>query len=64
MKDILMEKTLQLQDQIEYLTKEIEKNCLGNKAAGARARKQIKLIQLALKEIRKLSLDMNKEQKQ
>ena len=63
MKVLLMEKTLQLQDQIDSLTKEIEKNCSGNKAAGARARKQIKLIQLALKEIRKLSLDINKEEK-
>ena len=60
MKDTLMEKTLQLQDQVDSLTKEIEKNCSGNKAAGARARKQIKLIQLALKEIRKLSLDISK----
>lgn len=61
MNDTLMEKTLQLQEQIDSLTKEIEKNSSGNKAAGARARKQIKAIQLALKEIRKLSLKVGKE---
>lgn len=63
METLLMEKTLQLQEKIKLLTQHVEKNCLGNKSAGARARKQIKEIQSDLKQIRKLSLDLNKGEK-
>ena len=57
-----IEKTLQLQEKIESLTTEIQKNASGNKAAGTRARKKIKEIQADLKEIRKLSLSLNKKE--
>lgn len=58
--ETLLTAMLDLQGKIEILSSEIKKTSEGNKAAGGRARKEIKHIQLALKEIRKLSLELSK----
>ena len=58
--ETLLTTMLDLQAKVETLSAEIKKSSEGNKAAGARARKEMKHIQLALKEMRKLSLELSK----
>ena len=57
----ISEKWQEIKDLIESLEQDIAKNSKGNKAAGGRARKQLRALRNEINLLIKLSLAKNKE---